>query len=107
LIPIGKHINEDILKEIKMTKDELFHKNLMLSHEFDLYVLEHPEILEGIPNHAKIVLLPDDDPELAGINLKMAKKAQEPGQPIVLIRLGKLKPLTSRISRFRMEIANV
>ncbi|MER3447648.1 MAG: hypothetical protein C4291_12795 [Candidatus Dadabacteria bacterium] len=88
-----------------MTKDELFHKNLILSQEFDLYVLEHPEILEEIPEHAKIVLLPEDDPELAEINLRMARKAQEPGQPIVFIRLGKLKPLTSRITRFKMEIA--
>ena len=87
-----------------MTKDELFHKNLVLSHEFDLYVLEHPEILEEIPDHAKIVLLPEDDPELAEINLKIAKKTQEPKQPIVFVRLGKLKPLSSRITRFKMEI---
>jgi len=88
-----------------MTKDDLFHKNLILSHEFDLYVLEHPEILEEIPEHAKIVLLPEDDPELAEINLRMAEENQKPRQPIVLIRLGKLKPLTSRITRFKMEIA--
>ena len=88
-----------------MTKDELFHKNLVLSHEFDLYVLEHPEILEEIPDHAKIILLPEDDPELAEINLKIAKKTQEPKQPIVVVRLGKLKPLSSRITRFKMEIA--
>ena len=88
-----------------LKKKELFHKNLMLSHEFDLYVLEHPEILDEIPNHAKIVLLPDDDPELAEINLKMAKETKEPSQHIVLIRLAKLKPLTSRITRFKLEIA--
>jgi len=35
----------------------------------------------------------------------MAEENQEPRQPIVLIRLGKLKPLTSRITRFKMEIA--
>ena len=88
-----------------LTKKELFHKNLILSHEFDLYVLEHPEILKEIPDHSKIVLLPEDDPELAEINLKMAEEKQEPKQPIVLIRLERLKPLTSRITRFKMELA--
>jgi hypothetical protein len=53
-----------------MTKDELFHKNLILGKEFDLYVLEHPEFAEEIPKDALVVLMPDDDPELAEINLR-------------------------------------
>jgi len=88
-----------------LTKNELYLKNLILNHEFDLYVLEHPETLDEIPDYAKIVLLPEDDPELSKINLRMAEENQEPKQPIVLIRLEKLKPLASRITRFKVKIA--
>ena len=88
-----------------MTKDELFHKNLWLGHEFDLYVLEHPEILDEIPDHAKIVLLPEDEPELAKANLGIAKETQEPGQPMVLVRIRKLRPITSRINELEIKIA--
>jgi hypothetical protein len=89
----------------KMTKDELFHKNLMLSKEFCLYLVDHPEIIQNIPDNAIIVLSPEDDPELAEINLKMAEGMQEEGQPLVLVKIGKLRPITSRITEFSMEIA--
>jgi hypothetical protein len=44
-----------------MTKEELFRKNQQLSTEFELYMLDHPEIEETIPDNAMIVLLPDYD----------------------------------------------
>jgi uncharacterized protein DUF5647 len=87
-----------------MTKDELFHKNLVLGKEFDLYVLEHPEFAEEIPEDAIVVLMPDDDPELAGINLKMAEEAREPQQPMFLVRIKKMKPITSRIAEFEWKV---
>lgn len=86
-----------------MNRDELFHKNLMLSHEFDLYVLENPEILEQIPDNSEIALLPEDDPELAKINLEMAREKSETDRTVIFVHLGKLKPLTSRINQFKME----
>jgi hypothetical protein len=88
-----------------MTKRELFVKNNILSTEFDLYVLEHPEIADEIPDNAIIVLLPEDDPELAEINLKIAEKRQEPGQTMVFVKLGKLQPRVSRITQLEMEVA--
>lgn len=88
-----------------MTKDEIFHKNLMLNKEFSLYLLEHSEIAENIPENAIIVLSPEDDSELAEINLKMAEEMQEEGQPLILVKIGKLRPITSRITKFSMEIA--
>ncbi len=41
-----------------MTEQELFRKNLRLSKEFHLYLLEHPELAEKTPENALIVLLP-------------------------------------------------
>jgi uncharacterized protein DUF5647 len=88
-----------------MTKRELFVKNNMLSTEFNLYLLKHPKIAGEIPRGAIVVLLPEDDPELAEYNLKIAKRNREADQPMVLVRLGKLRPPTSRITRFKMEVA--
>ncbi|MGE5445754.1 MAG: DUF5647 family protein [Ignavibacteriales bacterium] len=72
-----------------MTKDELFYKNLILDKEFDLYVLEHPEFAGEIPEDAIVVLMSDDDSELAEINLKMAEEIREPEQPMFLVRIKK------------------
>ena len=49
-------------------------KNITLSFEFEQYILEHPEVLERIPQGAEIVLLPQDDPELYSINLEAADR---------------------------------
>ena len=46
-----------------MTEQEVFAKNLILSTEFDRYILEHPEVAEKIPLNAQVVLLPEDDKE--------------------------------------------
>ena len=35
-----------------MTEEEIFSKNLILTTEFDRYVLEHPEFTEKIPKNA-------------------------------------------------------
>ncbi|MEW6418015.1 MAG: DUF5647 family protein [Nitrospirota bacterium] len=41
-----------------MLNKELFRKNQQLSTEFELYLLEHPEIEEKIPDNAMIVMVP-------------------------------------------------
>ena len=38
-----------------MTQQELFSKNLILSTEFDRYVLEHPEFAHKIPENAQVL----------------------------------------------------
>lgn len=88
-----------------MTKNEMFHKNLIFNKEFALYIMEHPEAAEKIPRNAMVVFLPEDDPELAEANLRMAEDMQEPGQPIVLVKIGRLLPIASRITELEMEIA--
>ena len=80
-----------------MTEKELFEKNLILTTEFDRYLLGHPEIAEHIPLNAQIVLLPEDDPELCQKNLEVAAAQREPGQPVVYVRIEKLAPPVSRL----------
>ena len=87
-----------------MTDRELFTKNLKLSTEFDLYLVEHPEVAEQIPENALIVLLPEEDPELCEKNLEITKARQEPGQSIVYIRVEKIAPPRSRLVNPRVEV---
>ncbi|KAF0143734.1 MAG: Uncharacterized protein FD156_2383 [Nitrospirae bacterium] len=86
-----------------MTREELFRKNQQLSTEFELYLLEHPEIEDKIPDNAMIVLVPDYDKELAEKNIELAKTNKEPGQAIVYVRVEKLR--ASRIEGLTLQVA--
>jgi hypothetical protein len=87
-----------------MTEKEIFEKNLILSTEFDRYVMEHPEFAEKIPHNAQIVLLPADDPELCNINTEMAKRQREPNQQVVYLHIGRIAPQISRLEDVDMEV---
>ncbi len=86
-----------------MTRDELFRKNQQLSTEFELYLLEHPEIEEKIPNDALIVLVPDYDKELATKNMEIAEANREPGKAVVYVKVKKLR--ASRIEGLTLQVA--
>ncbi len=86
-----------------MTKEELFRKNQQLSTEFELYLLEHPEIEDKIPDNAMIVLLPEYDKELSDKNMELATANKEAGQQLVYVRVGKLR--TSRIEGLTLQVA--
>jgi hypothetical protein len=80
-----------------MTEREFFEHNLVLTTEFDRYLLEHPEVAEKIPLNAQIILLPEDNPELCQKNREVAAAQREPGQPVVYVHIQKLAPLVSRL----------
>lgn len=86
-----------------MTREELFRKNQQLSTEFELYLLEHPEIEDKIPDNAMIVLVPDYDKELAEKNIALAKANKESGQAVVYVRVEKLR--ASRIEGLTLQVA--
>lgn len=88
-----------------MTEEEVFVKNLILSTEFDRYILEHSDIAEKIPLNAQIVFLPETDPELSKINIEMAKKQHEKGQIVVYVRIGSIAPQLSRLTKVNLEVA--
>ena len=89
-----------------MTTDELFIKNQTLSHEFSLYLLEHPELAERIPQDALVILMPKSDPDLCHENMKLADAQREPDQPIVFVHVEKIKPARSRLVRPQLEVIN-
>jgi hypothetical protein len=86
-----------------MRKEDLFKKNHLLGVEFDRYLLEHPELLERIPEDAEIFFLPDEDPELSQENLRMAEQRKAEGGKVVFVRIGKLSPPRSRLQDVRLE----
>ena len=90
-----------------MTEQEVFSKNLILSTEFDRYVLEHPEFGEQIPENAQVVLLPADDVELRQKNIELAKAQREPGQPVIHVEIERVAPQMSRLVNpiIRLEAA--
>ena len=87
-----------------MTDEEIFSKNLILSTEFDRYVLEHPEFAEKIPMNAQIVLLPEDDPDLCRKNIEIAKGQCEQGQAMVFVYIEKVAPQVSRLVNPRIKV---
>ncbi len=86
-----------------MTREELFRKNQQLSTEIELYILEHPEIEEQVPDNAMIVLVPEYDQELATKNIELAEANKEPGQSLVYVKVKKLR--ASRIEELTLEVA--
>jgi hypothetical protein len=85
-----------------MRREELFKRNQQLSTEFELYLLEHPEIGEKIPDNAMIVLVLEYDKELAEKNIGLAQANKKPGQTIVYVRVAKLR--TSRIEGLTLQV---
>jgi hypothetical protein len=80
---------------MKYTPETVTEKNMTLSFEFERYLLEHPEMLEQIPDGAQVVLLPRDDPELYRINLNTARQARE--IPVVYVEIEAVAPPRSRL----------
>jgi hypothetical protein len=82
--------------------ETIIEKNATLSFEFERYVLEHPEMLERIPDGAEVVLLPKDDPELYRINLEAAQAAVKSG-PVIYVEIKALAPVRSRLVQPRLR----
>ena len=89
-----------------MREKEMVRKNLVLGMEFDKYLIEHPNLIEKIPQGAHVVLLPKYDPDLFKANLRLARKRLKEGEKVVFVKVGKLAPpAKSRLIRPRIEVA--
>jgi len=87
-----------------LTYDEIVERNIELSFEFSLYVMEHPDFAASIPKGARVTLLPKDDPELSRVNREVAEsqRALEPDVPVVFVEFERLAPVRSRLVRPRI-----
>ena len=80
-----------------MTKDEIIRKNLDLHAEWMKYVFEHPDVLDGIPKGAILVILPEDDKEIYDENFKVLKENKEKGIPVFVVTMKTPKPQITNI----------
>lgn len=85
-------------------RETITEKNITLSFEFEQYILEHPEVLEQLPDNAEVVLLPKDDPELYRTNLNAVQKTRQADEaaPIVYVEIEALSPPRSRLLNPRL-----
>ena len=89
-----------------MRSQVMMKKNLLLGMEFDKYLIEHPSLIERIPQGAYVALLPEYDPELLKANMRLAHKRLKEGEKVVFVKIGKLAPpRKSRLIRPRLEMA--
>ena len=86
-----------------MKVQDMFLKNQQISTEFDLYLLDHPEIADRIPDGALVVFLPEFDKSLARKNQALAAKMRERGQTVVYIRVKGMA--ASRLEGLSLEVA--
>ncbi|MCB0257000.1 MAG: hypothetical protein KDI55_25050 [Anaerolineae bacterium] len=71
-----------------MNKKSFSEKIFELSEQFNRYVFEHPEVLDGIPDKAVLVVLHVDDPEFNRANIDLAEATPLPaGSQRVHVRM--------------------
>ncbi len=51
---------------------EMAQKNIQAAGKFFLYLVEHPEEVDKVPDNAIVIGLPHDDPTLLEVNLRLA-----------------------------------
>jgi hypothetical protein len=78
-------------------------KNTDLIKEFNRYIREHPKFTDSIPNSAIVIMQLEGDEEFNRWSRKLAKKQAEKDQPIVYIRIKKIRPIRSRIEELEVE----
>jgi hypothetical protein len=72
-------------------------KNSQLVTEFDRYIIENPDFAEAIPNGAIVAMEIAGDDTFNAWSRNLAKQQAEEGQPIVYVRIKKLRAVQSRI----------
>ena len=78
-------------------------KNTDLIKEFNRYIREHPEFADRIPDNAVVIMQLEGDEEFNKWSLNLAKAHTEKGQPVIRVRIKKIKPIRSRIEEIEVE----
>jgi len=68
-------------------KKEKFDKNVVMATEFDMWLLENPEIAEEMPQDCTVVFIPEDDAELAKYNLRVANLNRDKDKPVIFVKM--------------------
>lgn len=74
------------MNKVAMNKD-VVERNLAIVMSLTQFILDQPQILDQLPPDFRLVLLPDDDPELARYNFDLLGQEADAEQPVVFVRL--------------------
>jgi hypothetical protein len=66
--------------------DSVVERNIALVGQITQYLLEHPDVLESLPEEFELVVLPEDDPEMRLYNLELLDSYSVEDKPIVFAR---------------------
>lgn len=77
-----------------MKQSDMARKNLELMELFTQGMLDNEELARSIPKGAAVFILPDNDPELASTNRRLARQARKAGKQAILLRM-ELVPRTT------------
>ena len=86
-----------------MNKDELFRRNHRLFEIFMKEAFRNPDLVDSVPDKSDVVMLPDNDPELANENLKLAKHIEEEGRKPLILKV-RLVPETRTVFVPKVEV---
>jgi hypothetical protein len=78
-------------------------KNFDLANEFSLYVLKHPEVVEGVGRRASIVTINPNDKRLTEKNLELAKTLLQERRVVYIAELKNGKWEVKRVRRQKIE----
>lgn len=82
-------------------KSDIVERNISLSGQIMKYLLDHPQVFDGLPDDFELVILPEDDVEITLFNLELLKKRSGQGKPVVLARVkSRAEKITSEPSIF-------
>jgi len=88
-----------------MRNNDVIEKNLEQHSLFMQYALEHPEILEKIPEGAEVIFIPENDPQLAKVNLNSGREKAAKGKKIVHVKV-KVTPETRTVLVPQLEVTS-
>ena len=78
-------------------------KNTDLIKEFNRYIREHPEFADSIPDNAIVIMQLEGDEEFNKWALGLAKSHAEKRQPVIYVRIKRIKPIRSRIEELELQ----
>ncbi len=62
-------------------------RNIALTGAVMRCLMEHPNVVDALPDDFELVILPDDDPEIRLHNLELLDARASSGKPVVFARL--------------------
>ncbi len=71
----------------RLTEAQVVQRNIDLHSAFMQYILDHPKILDRLPADFRLVILPENDPEITAYNLALLDKRPAKSKPVIFVRM--------------------